>query len=65
MEVPAGTTEAPACVAEVPLALKEEEAGLIQFEVGRASSRASLISRGSVDSVFWYTKHVHYTLVWI
>jgi hypothetical protein len=19
----------------------------------------------SVDSVFWYTKHVHYTLVWI
>jgi hypothetical protein len=20
---------------------------------------------GNVDSVFWYTKHVHYTLVWI
>jgi hypothetical protein len=21
--------------------------------------------QGSVDGVFWYTKHVHYTLVWI
>jgi hypothetical protein len=20
---------------------------------------------GTVDGVFWYTKHVHYTLVWI
>jgi hypothetical protein len=20
---------------------------------------------GQVDGVFWYTKHVHYTLVWI
>jgi hypothetical protein len=20
---------------------------------------------GDVDCVFWYTKHVHYTLVWI
>jgi hypothetical protein len=23
------------------------------------------MKKGSVDSVFWYTKHVHYTLVWI
>jgi hypothetical protein len=22
-------------------------------------------SLGTVDGVFWYTKHVHYTLVWI
>jgi hypothetical protein len=23
------------------------------------------LSGGSVDSVFWYTKHLHYALVWI
>jgi hypothetical protein len=28
---------------------------------GRARSKRG----GDVDSVFWYTKHVHYTLVWI
>jgi hypothetical protein len=25
----------------------------------------ALQERGCVDGVFWYTKHVHYTLVWI
>jgi hypothetical protein len=27
--------------------------------------RARAKRGGDVDSVFWYTKHVHYTLVWI
>jgi hypothetical protein len=26
---------------------------------------SSILSFISVDGVFWYTKHVHYTLVWI
>jgi hypothetical protein len=36
VEVPAGTTEAPADAVEVPPALKEEEAGLLQFGIGVA-----------------------------
>jgi hypothetical protein len=27
--------------------------------------RAPKAKRDVVDGVFWYTKHVHYTLVWI
>jgi hypothetical protein len=30
-----------------------------------ARRRARDKSGGDVDGVFWYTKHVHYTLVWI
>jgi hypothetical protein len=47
VEVPVGTVEAPAGAMEVPPALKEEEAELLQFEVGGASSCAPLTSRGS------------------
>jgi hypothetical protein len=28
-------------------------------------SRDNVVGDGGVDGVFWYTKHVHYTLVWI
>jgi hypothetical protein len=31
--------------------------------LARERARAKL--GGDVDGVFWYTKHVHYTLVWI
>jgi hypothetical protein len=31
------------------------------FARGRARAKRG----GDVDCVFWYTKHVHYTLVWI
>jgi hypothetical protein len=30
-----------------------------------ASKRTLMSPRGGVDGVFWNTKHVHYTLVWI
>jgi hypothetical protein len=30
-----------------------------------ARGRARSKREGDVDGVFWYTKHVHYTLVWI
>jgi hypothetical protein len=30
-----------------------------------ARGRARAMRGGDVDDVFWYTKHVHYTLVWI
>jgi hypothetical protein len=32
-------------------------------EVARGRARAN--RGGDVDGVFWYTKHVHYILVWI
>jgi hypothetical protein len=46
-EVPAGATEAPVGALEVPPALKEEEAGILQFEVTSVSPHAPSISRGS------------------
>jgi hypothetical protein len=46
-EAPIGAREALVGAAEVPPALKEEEAGILQFEVSNASPRAASISRGS------------------
>jgi hypothetical protein len=45
-EVPAGAAEAPVRTMEVPPALDEEEAGILQFEVSSVSPRAPSISRG-------------------
>jgi hypothetical protein len=47
VEVPVGATEAPVGAAEVPPALKEEEAGILQFEVSSVSPRAPSILRGN------------------
>jgi hypothetical protein len=46
-EAPAGTVEAPTGATEVPPALKEEEAGILQFEVSNTSPHVPSISRGS------------------
>jgi hypothetical protein len=46
VEVPAGTTEALAGAVEVPPALEEEEAGLLQFVVSSTLSCTLSTSRG-------------------
>jgi hypothetical protein len=47
VEVPVGATEAPVGAAELPPALKEEEVGILQFEVSNVSPRAPSILRGN------------------
>jgi hypothetical protein len=38
----------------------------IKFEVADfETSYHAILGKPDVDGVFWYTKHVHYTLVWI
>jgi hypothetical protein len=42
-----------------------EAAGRSGVAPETAGPKHAAPEQGSVDNVFWYTKHVHYTLVWI
>jgi hypothetical protein len=37
----------------------------VQRVTGCLAALSRFIARLGVDSVFWYTKHFHYTMVWI
>jgi hypothetical protein len=47
--------------------LEEHDLNTLDKVLLRVLARGRAISKcgGDVDGVFWYTKHVHYTLVWI
>jgi hypothetical protein len=62
VEVPAGAAEALTSTTEVPLALKEEEAGILQFEVSSISPRAPLILRGGRLLIFFLVDRVMPTI---
>jgi hypothetical protein len=47
--------------------LAEHDYNTLDEVLLRVLARGPAIAKrgGDVDGVFWYTKHVHYTLVWI
>jgi hypothetical protein len=44
---------------------EEKDSSILELRWAAKTARADLEKEKNVDGVFWYTKHVRYTLVWI